>query len=134
MTISECVQAVLIANAALVAAVPAVRIKVPGNWQNMDRPYIQHFPVTVQPVVVHQGLKAGKRWSYQVDVYADTMGEAEDVAFLAVAALHGTHQCGTPASDNINAQWREGAWYVGRDAEVEVEHFIVQFDIAQTPA
>lgn len=131
MTITECVYGVLSVDAALIAAIPANEIKSPGAWSGRTLPYIEHRPVTVEPLRVQSGLEGGKRWSYQVDVFASEYGPAEADAFLVVAALEGTHQLGSPVSDVIHCHWTGGLWYAGREAENEVEHFILQFDITQ---
>jgi hypothetical protein len=89
MTVDEKVQAVLIANPALTARVPASRIKTPGDYQGLAQPYIIHFP---QVGRVHQcsdeGTMALREWDfYSIEVWAATHGEARSIGDLVAAAL-----------------------------------------------
>lgn len=123
MTVTEKVQAVMVANVALVALVPAARIKAPGNWQNLTRPYIVHFPVSCMPTRTHTGLLDFKSWSsYQVSVFADTFSSGEATSAAVRTALDGVQ------SGGVHIFWR-GGWYVGRETETDLEHFVLTFEI-----
>lgn len=91
MTCDEKVQVILLADAALTAVVPAARIKTPGDWQAMPRPYIIHQPQAGQVIHTHDGgLQPLRIWDfYEVAVYALTHGEARTIGDLVVNALDG---------------------------------------------
>lgn len=125
MTIEEKVYAVLGADQALALAIPKARIKVPGDWQNLARPYIVHFPVSLQPTRTHDGLRKLRIWDYyQVSVVADTYSSGRAICELVVAALDGVR-------DDVHFIWRPGAIYVGRNDEIGVEEFALNFRIAE---
>lgn len=91
MTVDEKVQVILLANVALVAVVPAARIKTPGDWQAMPRPYIIHQPQAGSVIHTHDGgLQPLRIWDfYEVAVYAETHGQARNIGNLVVNALDG---------------------------------------------
>jgi hypothetical protein len=90
VTVEEKIQALLEGDEDLVALVPAARIKVPGDWQDLALPYIIHFPVTVEPTHTHDGPQPLRFWpEYQVSVFAATYGEARTVCAAVEALLDG---------------------------------------------
>lgn len=94
-TISSRVQDLLEANSALIALVPTARIKPPGPWQNLARPYCVHFIVAAMPVVTYTGTSsAACEWLIQVSSFADSLAAAMAVAAEARAALDGRHANG----------------------------------------
>lgn len=126
MTITEKVQAVLIAAAGVTGLVPAARIKVPGTWQNLTRPYIVHRPVAEgSPTHTHDGgLESLRLWEfYQVSIFAATYDSGNAVAQAVRTALDGLH------SGGVHVFYRGGPWYVGRDDETDTEHFALDFRI-----
>ena len=133
MTIAEQIESVLAGNAALTALVPAERIKVPGQWQNLARPYIVHFPVTPDPIQTHEGRVGTLVWEhYQVSVFSLDWGSGQAAMNAAIRALEGLHLFGSPVDDSIMAWWIPGTFYLGRDDEFKVEHFASNFKIVQT--
>lgn len=121
-------QAVLIAAAGLTALVPATRIRVPGDWQDMARPYIIHQPVTVRPTETHNGLQALRIWDiYQVSVFSATFSSGRAVVEQVIAALRGAHS-------DMYGQWRPGLLYIGRDDEQDVFEFAVDFLLSEVYA
>ncbi len=84
MTIEEKVLAVWAANSGAIALVPAARFKVPGNWQELARPYIIQQPVAESPNYVHNGggsIMALRTWEfYQISIVADSYSSAKAVA------------------------------------------------------
>lgn len=131
MTVTECVQYVLENDATLAATFPSGQIFAPGQRDRVDRPYIVHFPVTIQPNNKH-GLKpTSVNWGYQISVYAATLEQGEEAALDVITALHKKHQFGSPVSDYIDAQFQGGAFYAGRDDEHDVEHFVLEFSITK---
>lgn len=96
MTIEEKIQSLL--EAALTAygspaqeLVPVERIKTPGDWQNLSRPYVIHFPVDVDPSYTHQGLMECKKWAYQVSVFDDSYADGRMLANAVRDSLIGNH-------------------------------------------
>lgn len=125
MTIEQHTQSTLTANAALVALVPASRIKVPGEWQNLDAPYVIHFPVSIEPTRTHEGLEPMRFWDYyQVSVFAPTYSAGRAVCDAVIAALDGWH-------GGVHYASRSGTFWAGRDPDVELEHFVLNFRVAE---
>lgn len=123
MSIEAKVQAILIADGSLTALCPADRIRVPGNWQDMTRPWIIHFPVNTEPGRTHDGLDELCIWDpYQISIFGDTYGEAEDVAVAVRTALDGTHSTGVHA--HFQNHYRAPS-----DTQTTVEHIILEFRI-----
>lgn len=92
MTTEEQVYAILSAAAGVTALCPASRIRVPGDWQDLDLPYIIHFPVSVTPIHSQSGLEALAIWDfYQVSCIGATYSKARILARAVVAALDGVH-------------------------------------------
>lgn len=97
MTIEEKTQALLAAalpayGSPPVELVPVARIKVPGNWQGLARPYVVHGPVSEAPLHAHDGLVDLDEWpDYQVSVFAETYSEARAIANAVKATLNGNH-------------------------------------------
>lgn len=124
MTVEEKVYAILSAAPVII---PANRIKPPGNWQNLARPYIQHFPVSIHPTYTHERLENLKDWEfYQVDVFSDDYASGNAVA-VAVRDRLGNYR-----QDGLVIFLEPGPWYVGRDPDVNYEHFAPHFRIAET--
>lgn len=125
MTVEEKVYSVLSANAALVALVPAAKIKVPGDWQNLTRPYIVHFPVSQQPIYTHEALQALRIWDfYQTSAVADSYSSGRAIADLIRSALTGVH-------GGVHCFLQSGPMYVGRNDETGCEEFALNWRIAE---
>jgi hypothetical protein len=92
MLIEEKVFELLSASAPVTAIVPADRIKPPGDWQNIPRPMIVHFPVSHESGYTHSGRQALKSWPfYQVSCFADSYSVARALAAAVATALSGNH-------------------------------------------
>lgn len=112
---------------AITALVPASRIKPPGNWQNLTRPYIEHFPVSIDPTVIHGGLAALRIWDfYQISVYADSYSSGDAVA----RAIRDSLTVGVQSGE-VTVLFQNSPWYIGRDDEMNVEHFALNFRVAE---
>lgn len=133
MTIAEKIQELLIGAAAVTALVPAARIRVPGPWQNLARPYVIHFPVSPAPGYTHGGLMGFRQWDYQVSVFADSYSTGEAAAIAIRDALVGVHALASPVTDGVTIFWKPGLWYVGSEQQADqspvIEHFIVSLDV-----
>lgn len=107
-------------NAAGVTSLcPSSRIKPPGNWQNLARPYIVHFPVALRQARTHGGLN-GRIWdSYQVSVFADDYADGRSLSDAVVAALDGV------SAGGANFQFQQ--LRALQDTEVDVIHFVLEF-------
>jgi len=134
LTVSEAIQYVLTHGATLIPLVPAVRIRVPGAWEGMARPYVQHQPVAPYPMQTHSGRVALVVWdSYQVDVYSDDYPTGEVAANAVIADLEGTHAVGaaSPPNDWVEAYWLPGSFYLGHEDDTNLEHFALEFRVAK---
>ena len=111
-------------NAAAVTTLcPASRIKPPGNWQNLTRPYIVHFPVALRQARTHDGLK-GRLWdSYQASVFADDYASGRNLAGALITALDGI------SAGGANFQFQSLRPF--QDPEVNVTHFVLEFLCAE---
>lgn len=126
MTVEAKIQTLLVANAALVALVPASRIRAPGNWQGLTRPYIVHFPVTSDSILTHSGTAGLKRWLYyQVSVVAETYASARAAADAVVTALNGTRDSVTGLIAVIGAPIP-----LPFDTDLNIQEIAVNFQIA----
>lgn len=126
MTADQKVQAILTADANLTARVPAARIKVPGDWQSLERPYIIHYPQVGRVNHTHEGTAALREWDYYtVEVWAATHGEARDIGDLVVLALDGYEDADTQRV--AQAQTPTAGVY---DTDRKVAHIFIDFQIA----
>jgi hypothetical protein len=125
--IEEQVFTILSSIAAVTALVPAARIKVPGNWQNLERPYIIHFPVSPAPADVHDDslIQPGIWDFYQISVFADTYSSGRAVADALIENFRDNLAAG------VTAFFRPGSFYQGRDEQTNIEHFAMNFRIAE---
>jgi len=127
MNIEEKIFSVLSADAGVIGAVPIDRIRPPGNWEALDRPYIVHFPVTPQVFRTHETGSSTllKIWRYQVSCFAGTYSAAKALAVLVRAALDNYRTGG------INSYW-VGETHVPYELDVLVQHIAVEFEIADS--
>ena len=125
-SVEEKVQAVLAANEALTAAVPAASIRSPGSYQNVARPWIAHFPAgSVIPTYTHDGLRKLRIWDrYQVTLYADTYSSGRPITELILAAMTGVHT-------TFQAFWLPGGFRPLKDPDRDVYHFVLEFRIVE---
>ncbi|OFX13192.1 MAG: hypothetical protein A2Z18_11020 [Armatimonadetes bacterium RBG_16_58_9] len=123
MTVEEKIQAILVANAALIALVPAARIRVPGSWQNLTAPYIVHFPVARSPFFIHGGTPSLRTWDvYQLSIFSSTYSAGRSILNAAITALDGVHS-------GVHA-FRKTIRHI-REEMTDLEHFIVEFSVAE---
>lgn len=119
MTIEEEVYSLLSAG---LTSVTADRIKPPGDWQNLARPYVVHLPVTADIQQMHSGQIPLRRWPfYQVSVFADSYSSARSVADQVISTLAGVH------SDGVTFLWRNMTPIY--DDEVRVVQISVDFEV-----
>lgn len=130
MTITEYIQSLLESSSAVTVLAPASRIRVPGDWQNLARPYIVHVPVNPDPTYTHSGLAGLRIWSYQVSCFADSFGGAEELAVAVRDALSGLH-------DVTDSGYVEGVQIFWRgqtpqyESDTRVHHIAVEFKVAE---
>jgi hypothetical protein len=126
VNIEEKIYSVLSGAAAVTALVPAARIKVPGGHQNLTRPYIIHFPVGVDPIYTHGGLRDLRKWDfYQVSCYADSHSSARAVAVAVRNAL------GNYRADRVVSFWQNDRT-LPYDDETRVHHIAVEFSVFES--
>lgn len=125
MTVEEAVYNILRGHAGVTNLCPAARIKVPGQWQNLARPYIIHMPITIEPIHVHGAKAALNIWGYyQVSVFAETYKAGRDLLDAVIEALDGQHP-------GLDIQLQGGSFYVGGQPDFDTEQFAVSFRIAE---
>lgn len=125
MTATQKVYALLSAAAGVTALVPAARIKASGDWQNLGKPYIVHFPVSAEPTRTYDGLKALRFVRHQVSIFADSEGSALAIAAAVVAALDGQ------TDDDVSlVALMNGPYSLGYDTDLKVSHVMVEFELA----
>ncbi len=124
MTIEEAVEAVLIGNSGVTALVPAGSVKVPGDWQELARPYLIHWPVTATSGETHdRGLNILKFWIYQVDCIADSYSAARAIA-VAVRNALGSYRAG-----GIASHWLRDV-HLPYEPNIRVVQISCEFEIA----
>jgi hypothetical protein len=128
MTIEEKMLAIWAADAAATALVPAARFKVPGNWQDIARPYIIQYPVAEAASETHQSSEFSgslRIWEfYQLSVIADSYSTAKAVAEKVRTVFNGNHA-------GVQIVYR-GQRFVGRDDETLTEHIAIDFRVAES--
>lgn len=129
MTVEEKVQDVLEAASALTAIVPASRIRPPGSYQNVERPWIVHQPVGgIRPIYTYDGLVKLRFWAnYQITIFADDYPSGRAVTELVIPVLTGNH-------DGMQVFWAAGGFLHFRHAELAVEQFVLTFSIYEALA
>lgn len=127
MTIEERIREIWAADATAIALVPAARVKVPGNWQDLTRPYIILYPIVETSEHVHNSggsIVALRVWEFfQFSVIADSYPSGKAVAEKCRTVFNG-NKSGTQF-------FYRGQRWVGRDDTVNVEHIAVDFRIAE---
>lgn len=122
MLIEEKVYALLSADAGVSALTS--RIKPPGDWQNLRRPYVVHFPVAPEVIPLHDAAdqKAALTvWrSYQVSCFGDSYSAARTLATAIVAALSGQH-------GGVTFQWTGQTSMF--ESDVRVFHVALDFEV-----
>jgi hypothetical protein len=125
MSVESDMQDILEAAAAVTALCPASRIRVPGNWQNLARPYIVHFPVTADPERIHAGLQGLCVWDpYQVSVFADSYSSAQELSVAIRTAVDGTD-----AAAELTAHWQR-TYPAPDDPDTKITHMVTEFRVA----
>jgi hypothetical protein len=87
MTIEEKVYEALTNPLSDVPNLTGNRILPDGVFQGMERPYIKHFVVSLDPVHTHAGMATLKRWPYQISMFADSISSLTAVRAAVMAAL-----------------------------------------------
>jgi hypothetical protein len=100
--------------------VPAARIKPPGSWQTLDKPYIVHFPVAPDPIETHQGLADLTGWRYQISCFGTTYESARAVADAVTVTLL--------ASADPKFFW-VAQTVLPYEQDVKIAHIAVEFDV-----
>jgi len=127
--VEEQIYTILSGISALTALVPAARIKVPGDWQNLTRPYIVHFPVSPAPVHVHDdsAIQPGIWDFYQVSVFSSTYSEGRAIIDVLIENFRDN------LTGGVTALLQPGSFYQGHEkiGETTVHHFALNFRIAE---
>jgi hypothetical protein len=125
MTVEAKMYAIMSTAAGITALVPAARIKPPGAWQNLTRPYLVHFPVAVDLIHTHYGLAELRMWRfYQIDIFADTYGNAIEIRDALVLALDGYKDA------EVNRIAYQGAGGAGDfDTDLGIQHLALNFEV-----
>lgn len=92
MAIEDTVYSVLSSAAGVIALVPVGRIKPPGDWQALTRPYIVYRPITLRPTYTHDIPTVDLILEYpnfQVSIVADSYPSGRAVANAVTAAIKG---------------------------------------------
>jgi len=125
MIIEDQIFATLSANSGLTNLVPAAKIKPPGAWQNLDRPYIVHFAVAPEPIYTHDGRAPLTPWrSYQVSAFADSYSQAVAVANAARGAIEGQHS-------GVTCFWKTRRPLYEQDSEgaVRIHQIVDEYEV-----
>ena len=114
--------------AGITSLVPAARIKVQGDWQNLALPYIMHFPVGVQPIHTHtEGLAALRLWRfYQISIFALTYSEAIGIRDALIAGLDGYKD------SDVNRIAYRGIGSSDFDTDRKIQHVALNFEVSGT--
>lgn len=94
MQIEEAVQSILTADSALVARVPADRIRTSGENIDLQQPYIVHGAARENIRAYHNGAPSLRIIEYSVSAFASDLDDAYEISELVLSALNGTHSSG----------------------------------------
>ena len=132
MTITEQMYSILAGLSGLTALVPATRILPPGNWQNIARPYIVHFPVAVVPTITHDDFsQALQVWEfYQISVFCETFQSGDAIASYISRNLPGNYS-GTQIFLRAGTPFYQGARPLDERLTTQVHHFVLEFRVAE---
>ena len=125
MVIEEKLIALWGASGTATALVPAYNVKVPGNWQNLERPYIIIYQIAERPIHTHGALQPLRQWTIQFSILADSYSSANAIA----EAMRGSIFVGN--IDGVNFSYR-GRVFSSRDDRLGVEHIAVEYLISET--
>jgi len=127
MTVEEAVHGILTANSTVIALCPSSRILVPGDWQNIQSPYIIHFPASSSQIHTHgEGLALLRIYDfYQVSIFAASYSGARALADAVIAALDGYHS-------GLTALF--GSEFHVQEHETRTHHLALNFRIAYAPS
>ena len=125
MTIEEKINSVLSTASGVTALAAAGRIKPPGDWQNLARPYIVHFPTVAESIQMHgsPGLANLKSWRYQVSCFADSYSGARSLAVAVRLAL------GDYVGGGIVSHWLSD-YEIPYAPDIRVIQIVSEFEIA----
>jgi hypothetical protein len=125
VTVEEKVQEVLVGDSGLTTLVPASKIRVSGDDQGIQVPYIMHFPVAEIPVETYDGAAGLRMWrNYQIDIYAGSLSAAAVIRDAVLSALNGYHDSIT---DRIFQAPGGASDY---DVDRKVAHVALDFEVA----
>lgn len=131
-TITESIYTRLSGIAAVTALCPASRILPPGNWQNIARPYIIHFPVSLTPTQTHEGQQILRIWErYQISVFSDDFATGDALAVAIHQNLPGVVSSGIHIFSRPGAPYFQGVRPVAERETSQVFQFILEFRIAE---
>lgn len=123
MTVAEKVYSVLSGNAGVIALVPAARIKVPGDWQDLPLPYVVHFPVSANPTHTMSERATLTEWSfYQVSIFAASYSACDAIATAIKAVI------GHANVDGVQFAWT-GQTTMPFEEDVRVQQIVLNFSI-----
>ena len=123
MNVVQKVYEALSASSAVTVLCPATRIKPPGPQQGQERPYIVHFPVTVDPLHTYGGRAALLVYTrYQISCFADSRLAADSLAEAVVGALD---TAGSPGP----FQWTGIGSYLW-EQDTGVHQIALEFEVA----
>jgi len=127
VTVEEKMFSIFQGLAAVTAIVPIERIKGPGDWQNLARPYIVHFPVAVEPIHTHtEGLMGLKIWRfYQVSIIAASYGLAATIRDVLIDALDGYHD------SDVNRIAYLGVGMTNFDTDKKIAEMALNFEVSE---
>jgi hypothetical protein len=94
MALEESVYSLLAAATGVTAICPAARIKPPGDWQALARPYIVHRPIVLDPTYTHDSPTVSlleHAPSYQINIVTDDYPTGRRLAIAVRAAISGTN-------------------------------------------
>ena len=128
MTIDEKILAIWTADATATALVPASRFKVPGNWEDLARPYVIQYPISEKAFHAHNNsgaIQTLRIWEiYQLSVIADSYSSALAIAEKIRTVFNGNFS-------GVQFFYLGQRW-IGQDQVVGTEHIAVEFKIAET--
>lgn len=123
MTATQKVYALLSASAGVTALVPATRIKPPGDWQNLAKPYVVHFPVATEPTRTYVGPVPMRFVRHQVSIFAADEGSAETIAAAVITELDGHFDT------DVGLIALMDSYSLGFDTDLKVAHVAVDFTL-----
>ncbi len=129
MIIEEELYSLWSSDPTVTAVCPVERIKPPGVWQELVRPYIVHFGAAVEPLHDNTNFLALRIWDYQISIFTDSYSSGRALEQIMIAATDGHHVATSSADEGFQCTWTSHGYV--KESDTGVHHFTLGFTISE---